>query len=75
MAWRARWRAMVVLGPVLVVLALAVVWLRFRTHERVLAVEQIVLARWLRPAYLGGRRPRCSSATRWGWPSIGPATC
>jgi sugar lactone lactonase YvrE len=55
MAWRVR--RLAILVPILVSLALAVVWLRFRTHERVLAVEQIVLARWLRPAYLGDGGP------------------
>ena len=47
----------VLVGPVLVVVALATFWLLFRTHLRVLAVEQIVLARWLRPEYLGEGRP------------------
>ena len=57
MQWRTRRLAILLVGPVLVVAVLVAAWLSFRTYEHFLAVEQVVLARWLRPAYLGDGRP------------------
>ena len=57
MAWRVRLLPILLIGPVLAVVALLVVWMLFRTYGGILAIEQVVLARWLRPAYLGDGRP------------------
>jgi NHL repeat len=47
----------IAIGSLLLVAALVVFWLLFRTSERVMTVEQFVLTRWLRPAYLGDGGP------------------
>jgi sugar lactone lactonase YvrE len=57
MEWRVRLLTLLIIGPILVLVASVAFWVMFGTDERVLAVEQILLARWLRPAYLGDGRP------------------